>query len=83
MRIGHFGHMYIPVSMGSMRSVTRLEKDGVRVTLVPAKWNYVARLFVMPKEYWKLVFRDSGPTMAFFRKDGDKLTSLVPFAKEG
>jgi hypothetical protein len=81
LRLDRFGHLYIPVSLGALRSVAFPEKDGVRLTLNPSSGLYVHHLFAMPKPYWDLVLPEKGELRVFFRRDGDKLRAFVPFIR--
>jgi hypothetical protein len=78
--MGRFGHLYIPVDLGSLRATAEPAPGGLMVTLRRTGGLYVPRLFVLPKKYWKRVFPEGrkGCLTVFFRDDGRALTGLIP-----
>jgi hypothetical protein len=79
LRLDRFGHLYIPLSLGSMRATAYGESDGVRITLFPYGGGQVQRLYVMPRQFWKLVLPEKGELLVFFRREGTTYRGFVPF----
>jgi hypothetical protein len=83
LRLGRFGHMYIPQSLGAVRASVKPEAGGVTITLTPTRGPYIVRLFTLPREYWPRVFDKRTEQMTvFFRPRGTQLVGFVPYRKE-
>jgi hypothetical protein len=79
LRLGRFGHVYIPQSLGAMRSTAYGDRTGVKITLFPTAGKFVQKLYVLPRPYWELTLPEHGELRVFFRKEGTRYVGYVPF----
>jgi hypothetical protein len=82
--VGAYGHLYVPLWMGSVRSRTFREAGWVVIRLRPSARPRRDRLYVMPKAYRTALERTAKPPyLVFFRESGGSHVGRVRLPVRG